>query len=70
LGLRADDKAGMMARLRAQGVEGATSLSTFDAAGDQRREGSQNKQLFHPSGSEFVQKGRKNFSQESQFRLG
>jgi hypothetical protein len=33
LGLKADDKAGMMARLKAQGVN-ASAISTFDGAGD------------------------------------
>ena len=33
LGLKADDKAGMMARLKAQGVN-AANISTFDGAGD------------------------------------
>jgi Ca2+-binding EF-hand superfamily protein len=34
LGLRADDKAGMMDRLRAQGVNNASSLSLFDGFDD------------------------------------
>ena len=39
LGLRADDKAGMMERLRAQGVTNATSLSAYNAAGDVEMKG-------------------------------
>merc|ERR1712185_637443 len=34
LGLKADDKAGMMARLKAQGID-AANISTFDGAGDE-----------------------------------
>ena len=37
LGLKADDKAGMMARLKAQGVK-AANISTFDGAGDTGKE--------------------------------
>ena len=34
LGLRADDQAGMLGRLKAQGVNNASSLATYGAAGD------------------------------------
>ena len=37
LGLKADDKAGMIARLKAQGMQAAT-ISTFDGAGDTGKE--------------------------------
>ena len=38
MGLKADDKAGMMARLKAQGVN-AANISTFDGAGDDEKKG-------------------------------
>ena len=69
LGLRADDRNGMMDRLRAQGVSNLASISTFDSAGD-NKQSAQDKQLFKASGPEFVQRGRKSFAQSSQIKLG
>eukprot|EP01036_Dinobryon_divergens_P026256 gene26256-34880_t len=56
LGLRADDKAGMMDRLRAQGVTNAASISTYDSVGTKKKDSQQDQQLLKSKSPEFVHK--------------
>ena len=70
LGLRADDKAGMMDRLRAQGVNNATSISTYDSVGTKKKDSQKDQQLLNSKSPEFIHRGRRNFAQASQIKLG
>eukprot|EP01038_Epipyxis_sp_PR26KG_P004385 gene4385-6201_t len=76
LGLKADDKAGMMNRLKAQGVN-AANISLFDGGDDNNNKagfGTRPKHETNPvlGGSQNAQqnnKGRKNYTNQSQFQL-
>jgi len=70
LGLRADDKAGMMERLRAQGVINASDISTFGSAGTKKKEAQLDQQVLNSKSPEFMHRGRRNFAQTSQIKLG
>ena len=70
LGLRADDKAGMMERLRAQGVINATGISTYDSAGTKKKDSPPVQQVLNSKSPEFMHRGRRNFAQTSQIKLG